>query len=151
MRYWSDKAKQYLLDNAATMTVMQLVRGLKDSLGIDKSRDAVYLMCYQLNTKPKSNVKGRWSDEEIQFLKDNYSHMTYKELSKALGRTDQSVRCKIRKVQSTLEQVTPWMDTMLAWVRDKKSICDMSIELHDSGHRVDVRTNAKGKFALFAN
>lgn len=42
-------------------------------------------------------VYKKWSDEEIQFLKDNYTNLSYKDISKKLGRTKEAVAYKVKQ------------------------------------------------------
>ncbi len=145
---WTDNEKAFVQNNAPAMTIRQLANGLKDNI---RSNGAVWAMCKKLGVNPLvSPHQKAWTDHELQFLKDNKS-MKMKQLCEELGKSYKAVATKLcRTKKLDMEQVTPWMNTLLEWVKDKKSIYDLSIELYDNGTIVEIRTNSEGKMALFA-
>lgn len=44
----------------------------------------------------------RWTDQEIEYIKANYMHKSYKELAEELGRTEKSVGHKLERIGCSL-------------------------------------------------
>lgn len=60
-----------------------------------------------------------WSDEEINFLKENYESKTYKEISFILNRSDSSVEKKIKRLglyKKNTNDYTYWSDNKLLFL-----------------------------------
>ena len=47
----------------------------------------------------KKMKSGKWTDEEILFLKNNYAELDFEELKKELNRTKKSIELKAFKLQ----------------------------------------------------
>lgn len=62
---------------------------------LGRTEMAVYRKRQQLKLGVSTTEKGiEWSDKELDYLKANYPHMTYKELASATNRTVASIRVK---------------------------------------------------------
>ena len=55
--------------------------------------------------------KKRWTDEEIQFLKENYMDMSIKDLANALGMTESAIHNKMRRLK--LKRNITWTKDMI--------------------------------------
>lgn len=155
---WSDAGKQYLVDNAATMTAQELATGVQPLVG-DKTVEAIRSMCKVMGFKPKymlrhKDGKNAWSDEELNYLDIN-AEKPITELMRHLGRPYKSITSKLFALRNTSEgmkQVTPFMDTMVETIPDLGiSIYELSCELYNSGKRVEVKQRRDAKMALFCN
>ena len=49
---------------------------------------------YSNNLLPRQKRRSLFSDEDVRFIKDNYTSMSYKEISQALGYTERQIRSK---------------------------------------------------------
>jgi len=83
---WSKEEKKILVD-------MYPKKG--SDVPIDRSREAIHQKANEMGLKTEKEGR-KWTEEEVEFLKRNYSEMTGKEIAEALGRTDQSVWGKAR-------------------------------------------------------
>ena len=54
--------------------------------------------------------RNTWTEEEIQFLKENYQKMTYYEISKRLGKSYASVCIKINRLELKKQKRTNWSE-----------------------------------------
>lgn len=86
---WSDDEVKFLRENVSKMTYAELA----EKLGMDIQR--VKSKCYSLGISSYCSKKTRYyTEEEIDFLKQNYGEMTLEEIGKAINRTEISVRKK---------------------------------------------------------
>ena len=149
---WSDAEKQFLKDNAETMTAKELAAEIWKHFGIRKSVDTVRGMCKSAGIVPKRADRNRWTEVELDYLSKN-RHKRVKELSRHLGRGEKAITIKIHKqgfLYGRMKRVTPWMTTMMETIPDVgKSIYDISIELHQAGRKVEIEQNARKQMAVF--
>lgn len=66
--------------------------------------------------KPKTTKLKRWTNEEIEFLKENFATMMHKELGEALNRTEQAVRAKCFEL-NLYKKEYPWTDKELEYLK----------------------------------
>jgi len=59
----------------------------------------------------------RWTEEEIEFLKENYNKMLYRDIAKILGRTVNSVRSKALKLGLTKREASEWSDEEIEYLK----------------------------------
>jgi len=69
-----------------------------------------------LNTDTFINENKNWSEDEIQFLKNNYTTMSYKRIGELLGRTDGAIRAKMHDLQ--LIKKTFWSEDELTFLKE---------------------------------
>lgn len=86
-RRWAQEEEDYLRQNFGKLDTRIMAENLK------RGYKATYNRCYQLGlskTGTPSSWK-RWTQEEKDFLKKNYVHLTNREIAKKLGRSINSV------------------------------------------------------------
>lgn len=149
---WSDAEKQFLRDNAASMTAKELVSEIWKQFRDKKTPEATRGMCRSMGFLPKVDERNRWTKTELDFLSKN-RHRRVKELSKHLGRGEKAITVKIHSqgfLYGRMERVTPWMTTMVENIPGKgKSIYDISTELHQAGRKVEIESNGQKEMAVF--
>lgn len=78
--------------------------------------------------KPPDFLTEKWTDQDIQFLKDNFSSMTSFELAKALGKKRTIVRMKYKQLGLKKMDLEYWTDEMVKFLIDNyKNIGDVEI------------------------
>ena len=87
---------------------------------VKHSVDAINSMRDKLNLVRNKN----WSNEEIQFLKDNFESTLFSELSKTLGRTESAIRAKCFDLN--LFKNSPWTDDEISFVKENYMEMKMS-------------------------
>ena len=106
-RRWSDVEKQYLRDNYASMTRMEMATKLART----ERSIAGQMQCMNLlkHPSPPRAPNRPWSEVERSFVLDNYQQMTAKEMARKLGRSERSVaklmdRQKLKKKPAPTRQ-----------------------------------------------
>lgn len=93
-RTWPAEHEQFIIDNHKKMTIEQMSK----SLG--KTHDAVHHRISKLIREGRLERKVKaLDDSEIDYIVENYSEQTVKELAKNLGRTFYSVRWAVERLK----------------------------------------------------
>lgn len=88
--FWKDDEIEFLIKNAKEMTYSEMSKSL------NRNTQSVMQKCYQLGIRMINRRPIRYyTEEEIDFIKQNYKDMPYDEIAKAINRSEQSVRSKI--------------------------------------------------------
>lgn len=58
----------------------------------------------------------RFTDEDIQFLKDNYMTMTHAEMAEKLGRTKGTISTKLSELKLIKRKESPWTDDQVSFL-----------------------------------
>jgi hypothetical protein len=154
---WTDEEEAFLFEHAPDMTPPELEEALNKSVAVTtRTCAAISRKCKVLGIKWRYAQRGPWSQEDIQFLKDNHEKLGIHGVALALKRDSISIREMLETGQLESEkrvtcrkQVTPWMDTMLVTIpKIGKTIYDLSQELYKEGRKIEIRKK-HGKFAIF--
>ena len=65
-----------------------------------------------------------YTDEELQYIKDNYSSLTLKEIAQALKKTEDSIGYAITKLGLKKQIHIKWTDEENQFLKDKMCIRD---------------------------
>lgn len=97
-KHWSDEDIQYLNDNYGKVAIEEL------ALRLERSVDSIRWQATQLQLADK---KSYWTKEEVLFLAQYCTSLTYQDMADKLGRTVRSVAHKIHnlKIAKLIEQV----------------------------------------------
>ncbi len=68
---------------------------------INYVKDGVVLRS-ELAPEPAKRITSKWTEEEISFLKENYQHLTSREISDQLNRSWESVRGQLKRFKLTV-------------------------------------------------
>lgn len=92
-KLWTDKEIEFLENNYNDFSNKEL------SKKMDRSSSSIEKKLKRLGLKKSSrSLSMKWSDEDIKFLKDNYSNMTNKELSEKLKRSPKTILNRASKM-----------------------------------------------------
>ena len=79
---WTDDEVNILLENYSRVSMKEIMDMLPN-----RTQSAILGQARKYDLKSKFYLNRRWSDEDTQYLKDNYIDKSYDELSEYLGRT----------------------------------------------------------------
>lgn len=68
---------------------------------INYVKDGVVLRS-EVAPEPQKRITSKWTEEEINFLKENFQHLTSREISDKLGRSWESVRGQLKRFKLTV-------------------------------------------------
>lgn len=85
---WTKEELEYLMVNYSKLSNSKIGEVLKRSASSIETKG----MCLGLKKDPTNRTMSmKWTDDDVQFLVDNYSSMTNKELSEHLGRSPKTI------------------------------------------------------------
>lgn len=93
-RYWTEQEERYLREH---FTRKPSVKKIAQHLG--RTEKATYERCIKLGLTKTQTKRKRWSQEEKDFLRQNYRISTYEELGKKLGRSKSAVNGMIQRLK----------------------------------------------------
>lgn len=93
-RIWTESEIEYVLSHYKDTTLMDM--GFHLHMAASTVRDKLHSM--GLETDPNRKRRKVWSEEEIAFLKENFSHMTAIEIADRLGVSNTTVSTKAREL-----------------------------------------------------
>lgn len=88
----------------------------------------------------------RYTQDELEYIKDNFANMTCKEISDVLGRTEQSIRAKCFDLNLHKKE-SPWTDDEINFIQQNymemktSDICEI---LHRSKSAVELKASRLG-------
>jgi len=89
-KIWTLKEKQFVIDNYSNMTMEQIAKSL------NCKKNQVYYLLQILNIKKaKPKTSNKWSEEQLQLLKDNYRKLSRVKLSKLINQSENNIRNKL--------------------------------------------------------
>jgi len=117
---WSEEDELFLKENWENMGRSEL------ATKINKSVDLIFIRARELNLKinEKLSANGKtekWSDKEIQFLKENYEKLGISETAKILNRSDCATKQKASQLDLIIKIEFPWTDEEREIVRKNYS------------------------------
>ncbi|PTM52722.1 hypothetical protein C8J48_3715 [Desmospora activa DSM 45169] len=84
---WRPEEDEYLRQNFGKLSTQKMAQHLK------RGKKATYNRCYELGLSKgwKPSKRRRWTEEEKEYLKNNYKQHTNKKIGKELGRSESAV------------------------------------------------------------
>lgn len=86
---WTQDEDDFLINNYSVLSLDEIIRNLSD-----RSENAIIIRASKLGIKSKAVIEQTWTEEEIQFIKDNWVLTPDKVMAKKIGRTFRSVKAK---------------------------------------------------------
>lgn len=101
---WSPKEKAFVRENIDRLGLEACAAELNRS--VESVRSHTKREGIKLNRMPRPGEKGSdWSDEDIQFMRDNLLHMGYSGVAKELGRTTEATRWQAKANRITIREL----------------------------------------------
>lgn len=94
--WWSEEELEYLKNNAKNKSVKEMSNYLQRTPKAVRNR----LEIIGISLRDLKNIQFEsWSEEEDNFLRENYCNMTVKELEQHLNRTEKAIRSRKNKLK----------------------------------------------------
>lgn len=140
---WSEKDVAFLKNNAINMSNKQLAKALNRNIG------SITAKLSELQLGERENITHKkWTEDEVNFLKNNASNMTNKELAKALNRSVGSVSLKVSTMNIPRKHnKKEWTEDELKFIRDnikKLTYVEMGQKLGRSAESCRGKANGLG-------
>lgn len=120
---WTHQEIQYLLDNWGKVSLARIMESL------DRSEDSVMRKARRLglnvNKTEDSLKKKRWSEEEDNYIINNYRVLTVDEISERLGRTVYAIRKRALALGVTNE-ISRWSIEEMEFLNDNWGILNLN-------------------------
>lgn len=118
-------------NQSITMNGRMKISTVKDIIGVIGDEE----------DREKVLKKGKWTDPEVQFLRDNYGLMTFKEMGEKLNRSEQTVQSKsvYEGISKKQRNWTKEEDSILRKYRDIRTHKELSKLLNRSVQAVGAR------------
>lgn len=132
---FSKEQDQFLIDNPKKPLV-EISEFLKKSIPSIKNRR------YILGIVQKKSTRSKWTDVEVQFLKDNFMNFTMKELSDKLNKSIDTINFKCMKLQLRKSYQRKWTEAEIQFIKDNYhllSIQNIAISLDRSFPSVSTK------------
>ncbi len=119
---WTQQEMQYLKENWGQASLAQIMQSL------DRTEDSVMRKARRLglnvNKSEEDKLKKRWSEEEDNFIIENYRVLTVEVISKRLGRTVPAIRKRALALGVT-EEVSRWTPEEMEFLNEKWGILNL--------------------------
>jgi len=104
MNGWTEEELQFVKENMDKLAYKEIAEVLGRTEAAVKRQVAIMRQLDPNLAKHKKKmvkvtVKNAWTEEELQFVRENKGKMTYKEMSKILGRTVFGIKKQIAKMK----------------------------------------------------
>lgn len=96
---WTDKEIQFIQDHNDSMSTREIAEALGRSYSATNKRMSILGIKKNIGGNGSQFHPGnKWTEVEVDYLRENYSKMTNKRIAYELGKTSEAVRAKARSL-----------------------------------------------------
>lgn len=151
---WTDEEVAYIRDNAKTMTVAELMIGIKPlsaKVGAERGYPAIQKKLRSIGIKLKHVNTVVWTPEKKAIVKKHYGKKTLAQIAELCGVSEHAVCMQANKMGMSSKkgrpcrkmiQETPWASRLL-------DIYPVAEWFADNGYEVETRTKDGALMAIF--
>ena len=139
----SDKQRKFIIDNYAKMTQQQIA----DELGLSKMQ--IIYCAKKLNLKKaKTKTPNIWTNEQLQYLKDDYCYESRRLLAIHTGQSENNIRNKLIELGLVTKQQRKVVTQPGGWTKDDIQYLKDNYEY---GNTYDIATHLNKSYQAILN